>query len=124
MGAKQYIVVEDPENSYWEGALVDEQRAGQLRARGVALLPCLPDMFRRSGVGGYARRAWGAGWPLDSAVPRMVAPLTVYLAPEAGTHVYWLARLVCDQELLEKFDQTLRLKAPEKKEEKPAKAGH
>jgi hypothetical protein len=29
------------------------------------------------------------------------------------------------QELLEKFDETLRLKAPEKKEEKPAKAaGH
>ncbi|HVR86677.1 MAG TPA: hypothetical protein VMU54_20300 [Planctomycetota bacterium] len=28
------------------------------------------------------------------------------------------------QELLEKFDETLRLKAPEKKEEKAAKAGH
>jgi hypothetical protein len=28
------------------------------------------------------------------------------------------------QELLEKFDETLRLKAPEKKEEKPAKSGH
>jgi hypothetical protein len=28
------------------------------------------------------------------------------------------------QELLEKFDETLRLKAPEKKEEKPAKAAH
>jgi len=28
------------------------------------------------------------------------------------------------QELLEKFDETLRLKPPEKKEEKPAKAGH
>ena len=28
------------------------------------------------------------------------------------------------QELLEKFDETLRLKAPEKKEEKAAKAAH
>lgn len=28
------------------------------------------------------------------------------------------------QELLEKFDETLRLKPPEKKEEKPAKAAH
>jgi hypothetical protein len=28
------------------------------------------------------------------------------------------------QELLEKFDEMLRLKAPEKKEEKAAKAGH
>ena len=28
------------------------------------------------------------------------------------------------QELLEKFDETLRLKAPEKKDEKAAKAGH
>jgi hypothetical protein len=99
---KHWIVVWDPRAEYWEGSLVDELRARQLEAHGVALLPCLPELFKLSGCAGFAKRAWGAGWPLDYAVPRMSAPLTLYLPraddpstrTRAGQRLHWKARIV------------------------------
>lgn len=120
-----WIVVWDPQNEWWEGSLVDESRARQLEARGVALLPCMPELFKLAGVGGYAKRAWGAGWPLDYGAPRMACPLTIYM-PRADdpagrvrttNTLYWKARIVPSDEvrarLLEGavYDGVLRLAA-------------
>jgi hypothetical protein len=91
----QHVVVWDPEGEYWEGALVDGQRGLRLNERGACTLPCVPDLFRMSSVGGYSKRAWGAGIPLTNLVPAMVAPLTMYCHPEVKG-LYWRARLVPD----------------------------
>lgn len=91
----QHVVVWDPEGKFWEGALVDYQLAKSLHPSGVVTLPCVPDLFRLSGVGGYAKRSWGAGIPLDSMAPQLVAPLTIFCQPEVRG-MTWAARLVPD----------------------------
>lgn len=89
----QHIIVHDPEAEYWEGGVVESMRAHQLRARGVVTLPVIPGLFRASGVGGYAKRSWGGGLTLDSRVPSMVAPLTLYCTPEVRG-LTWRARII------------------------------
>ena len=101
MASEHYVVVEDEAGEYWEGSVVDHARAGKLAARGAVVLPCDPTLFT-SGVGGYARRAWGAGWPLDYATPRTCCPVTIYVRkpghPDARVQdrptLTWRARLV------------------------------
>lgn len=99
--SRHHVVVWDPEGSYWEGAVVDGDKAGRLGQRGVVTLPCLPQLFEQSGVGGFSKRAWGAGLPLDSLAPRLVAPLAMFM-PDTGQAVHptrglhWRARLVLD----------------------------
>ncbi len=95
------IVVWDPTGEFWEGSLIDSARARQLVQRGVAVLPCVPEMFHASGVGGYAKRAWGAGWPLDSAVPRLIAPLTLF-CDRSMKGIHWAIRLVTSPEYAER----------------------
>lgn len=87
-----WLVVEDLAGQYWPGAVVDVLKANTLRTRGVSMLPVAPRMFRLSGVGGYAKREWGAGWPMDEHVPRLHAPITVYCKEDLG-NLHWLARL-------------------------------
>jgi hypothetical protein len=89
----QQIVVWDPTGEHPEGALFNDVQAMSLAARGVALLPVAPRLFAASGVGGYARRAWGPGVDLDVQLPRLSCPLTIYLAKEMRA-LHWLARLV------------------------------
>lgn len=91
----QHVVVWDPEGDYWEGGVVDFTLARRLRTRGVVTLPVVPDMFKWSGVGGWAKRAWGAGIPLDSHAPRLVGPLTLFCIPDVRG-LTWAARLVPD----------------------------
>ena len=91
----RYIVIDDPELQYYDGALVERARAEQLRTRGCSVLPVDPDLFRQSGVGGYFRRAWGSGWPLDGTHPTMHAPMTLFCA-ERHVLLHWCARLVRD----------------------------
>jgi hypothetical protein len=86
------IVVEDPKGEYYEGSLVTEQRAAQLRARGVAMLPVDPQLFKLSGAGGYFKRSWGAGWPLDTPYPVMAAKMILY-CDQTHLQLHWLARL-------------------------------
>jgi len=90
---RDFVVVADPDGEFWEGSLVDAQRAAVVNARGGAALPCDPRLFKKSGVGGFAKRAWGAGWPLDYQTPTMCCPLTIWVEL---THkrIYWAARLV------------------------------
>lgn len=95
--SKQFVVVHDPENTYYEGSLVDPQRANQLRSRGVVLLPVDPELFKVSAAGGYFRRSWGAGWPLDAPHPVISAQLLIYCAPQYP-QVHWVARLGLTEE--------------------------
>ncbi len=88
-----HVVVWDPEGDYWEGAIVDSQKAVQLAGRGVASLPCVAEVFRFAGVSGFAKRAWGAGWPLDTVVPALVCPLSIY-SPGQLPGLEWCARVV------------------------------
>jgi hypothetical protein len=98
-GTEQWIVVEDPEGHYFEGSLVDAGKAQQLERRGVALLPVNPELFRQSGAGGYFKRAWGSGWPLDALHPKIHAPVVLFCDPD---HVvlHWMARLTATPEFL------------------------
>jgi hypothetical protein len=89
------VVVWDPEDEYWEGGVVDNAQGERLKARGVAVLPVLPELFKLSGVGGYSKRSWGAGLALDALAPQMVAPLSLYYTPQQRGLV-WSARLVPD----------------------------
>lgn len=107
MSNPNWIVVEDPTGEWWEGALVEESRCRQLESRGVVLLPVLPDLFKRSGVGGFHKRAWGAGHPLHPSRPSIAAPLMLFVS-ESFEHVHWAARLALDPAYLE------RVKAGEK----------
>lgn len=88
-----YVVIEDPEGRYYEGSLVEQSRAAQLTARGVAVLPLSGALMKISGAGGYVKRAWGAGWPLDTLHPVMAAQVLLYVDPTCS-RVHWLARLV------------------------------
>lgn len=95
------IVVWDPKGDFWEGSLVDETTERMLAARGAVLLPVDPLLFKRSGVGGYFKRAWGSGWPLDFSTSRMVCPVTLFV--EVSHRIlHWKARLIPDMSLVEK----------------------
>ena len=105
-----YIVVEDPAAEYWDGSIVDSRRANILSTRGVVLLPVVPALMRLSGVGGYYKRAWGAGWPLASSPPKMHAPMTIYVVPEYRT-VSWAARIMGEDDNRESYQGQIRLAA-------------
>ncbi len=97
MGHK--IVVWDPAGEYWEGSLVDDKVAAALVPRGVVLLPVQGDLLVRSGIGGFCKRAWGAGWPLNYIAPRMCCPLTIFIpaaiaADSPPRTLHWAIRLV------------------------------
>jgi hypothetical protein len=103
-----YIVVEDRTGDWWEGALVDDVRGRQLESRGVVVLPVVADLFKKSGVGGFHKRAWGAGWTIDSLTPRIVCPLTMFCA-QSLNRLNWVAKVIPSEELL----GTLKREVPE-----------
>jgi hypothetical protein len=78
---------------WWEGSLVDDDRARVLESRDVIVLPVVPDLFKVSGVGGYHKRAWGAGWSLDSMTPKTISPMTIYCSKDL-TAIHWAARVM------------------------------
>lgn len=114
MAHSHYIVVDDPNDEYRDGSIVSATLNHQISNRGAVTLPVDPEVLRRSGVGGYHRRTWGAGWPLDSMAPRMTCPLTLWATPEHNS-LAWVARLSGGQELLalavsgERLEGQLRL---------------
>lgn len=91
-----HVVVWDPEGRYWEGSLVDQHVAATIRGRGGVVLPADASLFQVSGCGGFFKRAWGAGWPCDFAVPRMFCPMTLFLTKDHRV-IHWAARLVPDE---------------------------
>ncbi|GAC1475528.1 MAG: hypothetical protein PVSMB8_00050 [Vulcanimicrobiaceae bacterium] len=123
----EHIVVWDPlghdkERGYWEGSIVDEARAKQLEARGVAVLPVEKQLFQVAG--GFAKRCWGAGWPLDHQQPGYLAPLALYLSrAETLRGLAWLVRLVPDERFKGKAEGSIRL-APHTGQGNPLHAGY
>lgn len=93
-----WVVVDDPAGDWLEGSVVDANRAQQLRARGTCVLPFDPGLARQCGVGGYMRRGWGAGYPIDSSLPRMHCPLTVFTTPDKSS-IHWAVRLEPSKEV-------------------------
>lgn len=91
---KNFVVVWDPTGDYWEGAIVEAARVADLQTKGVALLPCCPELFSEVPFCGYAKRSWGSGWPIDSNVPRRVCPLALYSPGDPYRQLRWMVRLV------------------------------
>lgn len=88
----KHVVVWDPEDKYRDGSLVDDGVAAMVNGRGGSALPVDATLFEL-GCGGYMRRGWGAGWPVDFSIPKMFCPLTLYVTKEHRM-VHWTARLV------------------------------
>lgn len=93
---RQLIVVWDPEGKYWEGSLVSDATSDRIKGRGGATLPVDPALFQLSGVGGYFKRSWGAGWPCEHSIPKMFCPMTLFITPEHRI-LHWVARIVPDE---------------------------
>lgn len=94
------IVVWDPTGKFGEGTIISRSREQELRAFGCATLPCRPELFSLTGASGYSRRAWGAGWPLNEGVPKLVCPLAMFVAFGAPRSLEWCARLIPDDQAL------------------------
>lgn len=93
------IVVEDLSGEFWEGALISHQQAAKLKGQGVTVLPVVPSIFRRNGIAGYSKRAWGAGWEAPQA-PKSIAPITLYTVPDQPV-ISWSARIMPTPEMLD-----------------------
>lgn len=94
MQHQNYVVVWDPSGTYWEGGVVPHAKALAIEDQGGCVLPCDPETFLLAGFSGYARRAWGSGYPLDSASPELSAPFAIHLPDQDHRVVHWAARLV------------------------------
>jgi hypothetical protein len=104
----KHIVVYDPKNEYWEGGLVTQEQATQLGARGVITMPIAMELMKRSGVGGFHKRAWGSGVPIDVNVPAVHCPLTLFCAPEYNV-LRLVARLQCNPAFVGKLREGEKL---------------
>jgi hypothetical protein len=89
------VVVDDPIHDYWDGAVISSAEAVAINARGGCTLPLLAEQLQVSGAGGYVKRSWGGGLPLDMRAPAIVAPLALHCEPRIRGLV-WRARLVRD----------------------------
>ena len=99
MGQESNIVVWDPrpeaEGGYGQGSLVDDDREVRvLRALGAAVLPVDSSLFELSGVGGFAFRRWGTGWPIGAS-PSRLSPMTLFCPGRFG-RIHWVGRFAPD----------------------------
>lgn len=99
----QYIVIHDPCGGFWEGAVIDQRQAHQLKQSGVSVLPVNPNLFRINGAAGFVKRAWGSGWTLENTIPAALCPLVMFVVPEQQV-INFAVRLVPTQEALEMMD--------------------
>src|SRR5216684_2422618 len=102
-----HLVLEDPTQEYWTGALVDDLRDWQLQSRGVITIPVVPDLFRKSGVGGFHQRFYGSGWDLNSSAPKMFSPMTMFCVQDLQV-LNWRAKLIMDESFQHKEDTVLQ----------------
>jgi len=99
----KHVVIYDPKDEYWEGALIEPEVAHLIRARKAITLPIEPEHLHRSAVGGYYRRAWGSGWPLSASLPKMHCPIILFASPSyvpGSGRLNVAVRLVPDIEVL------------------------
>ncbi len=103
--ASHHVVVHDPEDQFWEGAVVPAMQVPSLRARQATTLPIDPLLVgqrMRSAVSGYFRRGWGSGWSIDVPVPRMTCPMALYVErQDRSTPIWWAARIKLDPAVAE-----------------------
>jgi hypothetical protein len=90
----KHVVCWDPSGAFWDGAIVDRERVNDLETKGVALLPCEPEIFSYAGCSGFAKRSWGSGWPLGGAAPQAICPIELYWPGEPFRTIHWKARLL------------------------------
>lgn len=89
------IVVDDPAGVYWEGALVELARGHQLESKGVVVLTIDPELLKLGALGGFHRRAWGAGVAVSRRMPSLFCPLMI-AATRDHRRVEWAARVIHD----------------------------
>lgn len=87
----RHVVLYDPSDHFWEGALIDPANASQVEAKGVATLPVMTESIGLNGAGGYAKRAWGSGWPLK-AHPSATAKVVLFVRPGIE-RFHWKVRI-------------------------------
>ena len=104
--SKQHIVLEDPKNEYWPGALITVERALALQSRGVVTQPVIPELFHHGALGGFFRRDWGSGWSIP-ATPGPCAPMAMFTVT-AVEGIRWTAKLIATQVMLEEIKQGKR----------------
>lgn len=130
MSVMGWIVVEDQERKYFEGELLDTVRAKQCESWGAVVLPFDEALSKRSGVGGYYRRAFGEGLSMaaNATIPRAVGQMTLFLANGSTSRISWKARIVPDAATVsgwvagKTFEGTLRL-IPDGSQESPFRFG-
>jgi hypothetical protein len=88
-----HVIVWDPSGKEKEGTAVPSIRMNELRSKGVATLPCIPDLFALAACSGFSMRKWGRGWPLEQAAG-LGCPLAIFVPYGAPTGVEWCARLI------------------------------
>jgi hypothetical protein len=98
---QDYVVVDDPRGEWRDGSLVKRSTAAVLASRGLALLPLTPGLLH-AGCGGYVKRAWGSGVPLDFGTPRLTCPISIF-GTALARHLRWAMRLVAGAEVLERI---------------------
>ncbi len=93
------VVVWDPGGQYADGSLIDEAIERTLAPRGAVALPVMPEAFALAGVGGYTRRSWGSGSPLDGPLPRLSCAVSIYAMPDMR-RLWWALRVLPSAEAL------------------------
>jgi len=92
MSTQQFAVLHDSKGEYWEGAIVSGAVAQSIQQRGGCIIPVDPAAMARNPVGGFFKRAWGSGWEMHAAIPKMMSPMILLCHPEL-TITHWRARL-------------------------------
>ena len=93
------VAIWDPKGDIWEGALLEDSAALALLGRGGVALPVDAAAVKDGGLSGYAKRAWGGGWPMDFATPRLCCRIAVGTPAGTGKVIHWAARLLPTQEI-------------------------
>ena len=124
---EQWIVVDDPTGKMFEGEVVGQRDIGALAARGATILPFRPDLGKRSGIGGYHKRALGYGTALHPFQQKIAGQIVLFCTPEYRT-VFWAAKLIADESVRklladkQRVECTVRL-APDATQESAFRAG-
>lgn len=86
------VVLHDPENRFYSGALINSQMAEMYKARGVETLPVNAEKLRANGVSGFVMKHYGSGWVFNAFSPSMACPLVFFASP-GPSRIHWKALL-------------------------------
>lgn len=89
---RNFVVINDPDANYWQGAIIERNTAHVLERRGVIMLPCEPELISKGALGGFYFRSWGSGYPLQTS-QSMGCPMAIYCEPQY-TKLHWKACII------------------------------